>query len=58
MQLLGRTLRERLSYGIYAMTLVWTLSVYKSHVSGNQLAAAQSYWEAKDATASAARSQP
>jgi hypothetical protein len=57
MQLLGRTLRQCLSYGIYAMTLVWTLSVYKSHVPGNQSAADQSHWEAREATASA-RSQP
>ena len=46
MELLGPTLKQRLSYGICAITLVCTLSVYKSTVGSNTLATAQRHWEA------------
>lgn len=46
MELLGQTLRQRLSYATCAVALVFSLSVYKSSVSTNPLSAAQRHWEA------------
>jgi hypothetical protein len=46
MELLGPTLRQRLSYGICTVALVCTLSVYRSTVDANPLSEAQRHWEA------------
>lgn len=46
MELLGQTLKQRLSCGVCAVALVFSLSLYKSNVSANPLTAAQQHWEA------------
>lgn len=38
--------RQRLSRATFAIVVVWTLSLYKSHVAANPLSAAQKHWEA------------
>ncbi|HEY9633009.1 MAG TPA: hypothetical protein V6D14_06370 [Coleofasciculaceae cyanobacterium] len=46
MELSGPTLRQRLSYGTWAIVLVCTLSVYKSYLSADPLSVAQKHWSA------------
>jgi len=50
MQFLGPTSRKRLAYGIYAVALVWSLTVYQSAVVPKPLAVAQDLWAAILAT--------
>ncbi|MFP4123065.1 hypothetical protein [Coleofasciculus sp.] len=38
--------KQRLSYAICAIALVWSLSLYKNQVSANPLSAAQQHWQA------------
>ncbi|HEY9650093.1 MAG TPA: hypothetical protein V6C95_05485 [Coleofasciculaceae cyanobacterium] len=40
------TFRQRLSRFTFAITLVWTLALYKSNVTANPLSAAQKHWAA------------
>lgn len=46
MDILGRTLKQHLSFGALAIALVCSLSLYKSSNSPNPSAAAQKHWEA------------
>jgi hypothetical protein len=49
MELLEPTWRQHLSYGSCAIALVFSLSLYKTHVSANPLSLAQRHWEAIEA---------
>lgn len=46
MERVRTTFKQRLSRFTFAITLVWTLALYKNNVSDNPLSAAQKHWEA------------